>query len=317
MRGGRRTDEQCRCPLAGCPPSPVPPVSAAAPEGARADPPLRRGPLGAIVGAVGGPVAMWAPWAPWAPTPARRVGMGHNRAVSRGIARAVIALALAGTVLWFGLPLAASAVAGAVVSGAGLEGDGVVVSVEAMSPLKLLLLEADAVHIRSGPATFRGARFQSLDVRLLGLSLGAPPRAVAGRLDQVEFTDGSGVTMRAESVELSGAAEMPQVRIEISPAEVSSLLGRALPRELAPAATVALSAPDGVRIATAAGEISARLVPASDGSLELVVSGPGASTIRITVLTPGPALPLTLSGAGVEGGALVLRGTLDASSLGL
>jgi hypothetical protein len=243
--------------------------------------------------------------------------MGHNRAVSRGIARAVIALALAASVLWLGLPLAASAVASTVVSGAGLEGDGVVVSVEAMPPLKLLLLEADAVHVRSGPATFRGARFQSLDVRLLGLSLGAPPRGVAGRLDEVEFTDGSGVTMRAESVELSGAAEMPQVRIEIGAPALSSWIGRSWPSALGPIAVVALTAPDGVRISTAVGEIAARLVPTAGGGLELVVSGPGASTIRVTVFTPGPSLPLTLSGAAVEGGALVLRGTLDVRSLGL
>jgi hypothetical protein len=234
-----------------------------------------------------------------------------------GLLRVILALALAGAVLWFGLPVAASGAAGALVSAAGLKGEDVSISVEARPPLKLLLLEADAMRVRSGSGTFRGATFKALDVTLSGVGLGRPLGSVAGRIEGVEFTDASGSAVSADSIDLSGPATAPDVRIEISAAEVATLVSRVLPTGIGLASAIALSAPDAVRITTTIGEFGARLVTASDGGLRLVLDGAGVGTVTLTVFAPSLTLPLRLHSAAVEGDTLVLRGKVDAAALGL
>jgi hypothetical protein len=232
--------------------------------------------------------------------------------------RVVLTLVLAGAVLWIALPLAASAAAGAAVGAAGLHGEGVTVSVGADPPLKMLLLEADTLRVRSGPSTWSGVTFGQLDLTFTGLRLGAEPRTVEGRLDRVEFPDSTGAILRAATVFVSGAASTPDVRVELAAADFESLVGRALPAGLSgPSALIELVAPDQVRIHTALGEIVARLVVGQDGRLSLALSGAGVGRVTIALLEPDATLPLRLQSVEVDGGNVVLRGTVDARSIGL
>lgn len=235
-----------------------------------------------------------------------------------GLVRVILTLSLAGAVLWVALPVAASTLAGVAVGAAGLHGEDVSVSVSADPPFKLLLLEADTARVRSGASTWRGVTFGQLDLTFKGLRLGAVPGTVEGRLDRVEFPDSAGATLRAGTVFVSGTASTPDVRVEIAAADFQSLVGRALPAGLSGVSTlIELSPPDQVRIHTPLGEIVARLVLGQDGRLNLVFSGPGAGSVSIAILEPGAALPLQLHSVEVDGGNVVLRGTVDARSLGL
>jgi hypothetical protein len=172
--------------------------------------------------------------------------------------------------------------------------------------------------VRAGPSTWRGLRFAALDLTLTGLRLGAAPRDISGHIDGVEFPDVAGATVRATSIELSGPASTPDVRVLLGLADFSALVGRALPAGLGNAgARITLAAPDGVRIATPSGEATARIVLRPDGGLDLVVTTPGAGSVPVTLLAPGGPLPVRLSGVAVDGDRLVLSGSVDARSLGL
>jgi len=238
--------------------------------------------------------------------------------VLAGLVRLILTLSLAGAVLWLALPVAASTVAGVAVGAAGLHGDAVSVSVSADPPFKLLLLEADTLRIRSGPSSWRGVSFGQLDLTFTGLRLGTRPRTVDGRLDRVDLPDTRGGTLRAATVLVSGAAASPDVRVEFPVADIQSLIGRALPAELSAVSTlIELVPPDQVRLHTVLGEIVAHLVLGQGGRLDLVLGGPGVVTATITILEPGAALPPQLTSVEVDGGNVVLRGTVDARSIGL
>jgi hypothetical protein len=238
--------------------------------------------------------------------------------VLAGLIRLIVTLALAGAVLWVALPVAASTVASVAVGAAGLRGDDVSVSVGADPPLKLLLLEADTLRIQSGPSSWRGVTFGKLHLTFTGLRLGAGPGTVEGRLDRVEFPDTRGGVLRAETVLVSGAAATPDVRVQFPAADIQSLVGRALPADLAAVATlIELVPPDQVRIHSALGDIVGRLLLGPDGHLVLVLNVPGVGSATIAILEPGSALPLQLTSVELDDGSLVLRGTVDAHSIGL
>jgi hypothetical protein len=238
--------------------------------------------------------------------------------VIRALFRLVLGLLLAGAVLWFALPAAASSLAGVAVSAAGLTGDDISASVAARPPLKLLLLEADSIRVRSGAATWRGMRFGSLDVTIADIRLGGSPQRIDGTIRDVEFADDSGATVRATSIALSGAAATPDVEVTMSDADVSALVGRALPATLGGAgARITLASPSGVHITTAGGEATARIALRADGGLDLVVTVGAAPPLTLTLLAPGAAIPLRVSEVRVDGANLVLRGSADTRSLGL
>lgn len=235
-----------------------------------------------------------------------------------GLVRLILTLSLAGAVLWIALPVAASAAAGAALGAAGLHGEGVSVSVGADPPLKMLLLEADTLRVRSGPSTWRGVTFGQLDLTFTGLRLGAEPQGVEGRLDGVEFPDSAGGILRAATVFISGPAATPDVRVEFAAADVESMIGRALPGGFSSVSTlIELIPPDEARIHSALGDVVARLVLEQDGRLNLVLGGPGVGSVTVALLQPGAALPLQLRSVEIDGGHVVLRGTVDARSIGL
>ena len=66
----------------------------------------------------------------------------------------------------------------------------------------------------------------------------------------------------------------------------------------------------------AGGAVTARLSLGSDGSLNLIIDGPGRSTLTVSVLRPGAALPVQLQGISMDDATVELRGTLDARGLG-
>jgi hypothetical protein len=238
--------------------------------------------------------------------------------VLAGLVRLIATLSLAGAVLWVGLPVAASTLAGVAVGAAGLHGDTVSVSVNADPPFKLLLLEADTLRVQSGPSSWRGVTFGQLDLTFTELRLGTGPGTVEGHIDRVEFPDTRGGTLRAATVLVSGAAATPDVRVEFPAADIRSLIGRALPAELSAVSTlIELVPPDQVRLHTALGDIVAHLVLGQDGRLDLVLGGPGVVSATIAILEPGATLPLQLTSVEVDGGNVVLRGTVDARSIGL
>lgn len=236
----------------------------------------------------------------------------------RALVRLAVGLALAGAVLWFALPVAASSLASVAVGAAGVSGRDLWTTVIARPPFKLLLLEADALQVRAGPGTWRGLRFGRLDVTLEGLRLGAPPRTIDGRIDDAEFADASGASIRADAIVLSGSASTPDVRVELGLADLSAIIGRRLPEALGGGeARIHLAPPDGVRIVTAGGELTARIVLRPGGGLRLVVTAPAGSAIDFALLDPGPALPVRIATVTIDGDVLVLRGTVDARALGL
>src|SRR5512142_93137 len=96
---------------------------------------------------------------------------------------------------WFVLaPLAGAVIATGLVA-SGLSGSGTTVEVTASPPYELLSLHADAVDIHSSDVTWRGLSASTLDVRLIGLDLGArTAEAVRGRLDGVSIPTGGGNT---------------------------------------------------------------------------------------------------------------------------
>jgi hypothetical protein len=234
----------------------------------------------------------------------------------RALVRLALLLSLAAAVLWFALPAAAAGLAAAAVSATGLEGEDLEVTVIAHPPFKLLLLEADAVRVRAGRSTWRGATMERVDVTVTGLRLGSPPEGVEGRLDGVAFPGRSGEPLRASSVLLAGPASAPEVSVELEPAELAALLDRALRAELGRVVTVIPVPPDGVRITIAGAEFAARLEVTAEGGLVLVVGGSPIS-LRVTVLRPGEASPLVPRSVAVEVGRLVVHGTVDAALLGL
>ena len=231
--------------------------------------------------------------------------------------RLLLILLLAGAVLWVSLPLAASALARGAVVAAGLDGESVEVTVLANPPLKLLLLEADGIRIRSGRGTWRGIVFARLDATVTTARVGGSAGAIAARLDGVELPGEGGVHLQVGMVDVSGRLESADVVVRLSRAEVEVAVRQALPPDLrALAGTITLSPPDGVRIAAPGGEVFARLALTPDGSLGLRVEVPGQPAITATVFRPDVAVPIRLRGVTMDGSSVELRGTLDARDLG-
>jgi len=235
----------------------------------------------------------------------------------RGLRRLALGALLAGAVLWFALPVAASTLAWGAVAVAGLHGEGIEIAVVADPPLKLLLLEADAVHISARQGTWREIAFESLQASVTGLRLGGSRGVVDARLEGVELPAEEGARVRANTVLISGPLASADLRIQLSRDDVLAAVRKALPPDLAAfAGAISLVPPDGVRIATADGEVTARLSLGSDGSLNLTIDVPGRATLTATILRPGAALPLRLEGFSIDGASVELRGTLDGRGLG-
>ena len=236
----------------------------------------------------------------------------------RTLLRLLLTTLLAGAVLWVTLPLAASTLARGAVVAAGLEGEDIEVTVLADPPLKLLLLEADAVRISAGLGTWRGISFTGIDATVATTRLGGPLGAVEARLEGVQLPSEDGARLRVGTVLVSGPLASADLRIRLSSDDLEVALRQALPPDLGSlAGAITLAPPDGLRIATAGGDVAARLILRPDGSLDLSVDGPGGSSVTVTVLRAGAALPVRLQSVTVDDSWVELRGTLDARDLGL
>jgi len=231
--------------------------------------------------------------------------------------RLILTIVLAAAVLWFALPVAASTLGGAAVAAAGLRGEGVHVSVTADPPLKLLLLQADAVHIEAHDSTWHAYTFEVLDLTVSRLRGGVASGSIDGHLDGVGIPDGSGGTVRADTILVSRSVTNAELAIELTRDDVQAAVRRALAGKQGDLAAITLAPPDAVSIDTPAGQLLARLDVAQDGSLGLVLSAPGVPARTITLLEPGSELSIHFGSVAVSPTAVELRGTIDARTFGL
>lgn len=228
----------------------------------------------------------------------------------------VVALALLVTL---GLPPIAAGVLTGAVTASGLQADDTTVIVTSDPPTDLLTFHADEVRITASDATFRGVRIGSLDITLRGVNL--PARTadeVDGRLRQVSLGNGSQPSITLSSVRLSGGGDAVTVSSTVPAADARSLVADAVRSAVGARPTsVALTAPDGVRVGVSGLTIHGRLSVTPSGDLVVdVLDGPSAGD-RLTVIAASSQQLIRLSGATVTGsGGLRLTGTLSVGLLG-
>jgi hypothetical protein len=213
--------------------------------------------------------------------------------------------------IWFGGPPLAGTVVEATLTGSGFSADELDVKVEASVPVTLVAGRADRVTVDATGVRWSGLRAGSMslaidDVDLFGRTAGR----VEGRFDDAELTGLGGAPVPA-SISISGPASAATTKVRVDRSTVERLAAAAFQAEFGIRAdTVALVAPDEVRLGVAGQTLSARL--------EILPNGGVAATSplgTVTLVTAASSLPLTLSGLAVGENGLELTGTIDIASL--
>jgi len=212
-------------------------------------------------------------------------------------------------VLWFALPPVASGLAGAALGSAGFHGTGTRVDVGADPPLKLLLLDADRVHVVSSDASILDVHADAVDVLLRGVSI--PRRtfnSIEGTLGGVTFTPDTGPSFTAKTVQLSGPAEAAHATLTVDKSEVESMVSSAVGSATgSPVSNVKLSSPDRVSATVGGSTVTGRI--AVDPSGQLVLQAPTGQTIPL--VGTGPDERLHLQSVQIAGQDLELSGVMD------
>ena len=218
---------------------------------------------------------------------------------------------IVGLVVWFALPpLVATLAQGALVA-AGLEAATTTVDVLADPPPKLLTLTADTIRIRATNARFHGLEAVDVDVtlgdvRLIDRTFGE----LSGTLDFVTLPASDGQRITIPSVVLSGDAERAQATLTFPKAIAEDLaVGAVKATTGITPDRVTFSGPDRVRITGPGLAVDARLA-VQDGAL-LLVPPSSDSLGSITLVEPGPSVPVRIDSVRVIDGGLVLLATLD------
>ena len=229
----------------------------------------------------------------------------------------LVTLALLVTVavlaVWFLLPPLVGTLAQGALAAAGFQAATTTVTVTADPPPKLLGLTADAIRIRASNARYRGLEAVDVDVTLDDVRL--IDRTFGGLSGTLAFVSlpGAGGSPRVTipEVALSGDAERVRATLTFPAATAEELASSALERATGITSTkVVLSAPDRVRIEGRGLVLNGRLAVRSDGALLLVPPAQG-DLGSITLVTPGPDVPLRIDSFRIVDGGLVLVATLD------
>jgi hypothetical protein len=229
----------------------------------------------------------------------------------------VMAAVLVVVLAWLVVPAVANGVAGQVL-GASLGGQ-VQVHVESSFPPRLVLLQADAVHVTGTDLTIPGGQVTAgaLDIDLHDVDLLARTAAsVTGALTDVTVSTGSGgAPMQVARIDLAGPSDAIETTMTVAASEVEA---RAADEVAAAIGTrpsaVTLEAPDLLRMTVGGIQVDARLV-VEGGDLRARLTG-----LPIAALTLVPAAStgaLQLTGTHVSGGDLVIVGRLDPKAIGL
>jgi hypothetical protein len=229
----------------------------------------------------------------------------------------VLAAAVLGGIVLFGLPALAEGVLTVAIGAAGLQADDTRVTVTADPPTELLELRADRVRVTATGAMFRGLAIASFDVRFSDVALLERTAAgVDGTLTGVEVPIDGGAPVLLPSLALSGGGEDITVTTTLGGPEAEALIADAVEAEIGsrPSA-ITISAPD--RLVVRIGVVShATLAVTGTGDLiARVTDGPAAGR-TVVLLRGGEDLPVRLTSVRVTtAGDLRLAGSLDVGLL--
>jgi hypothetical protein len=212
---------------------------------------------------------------------------------------------------WFGGQPIAEALVTTGLTGSGLHSDDLRVHVQADPPLELATGRADRVVVDGRDVTWNGLTADTLhltldDVDFVGRSAGQ----TNGRLTGVELPNVDPPGSKA-TVDIAGPGTSAVVTVTIDNATVERMGIEAFEQKLGVRPSSAtLGEPNVIRFKTGPVTVSGALTIGPDGSL-------GVSTPlgTVTVLERSPSQPIQLTSVAVEGGNLVLTGTLNVKDL--
>ena len=221
----------------------------------------------------------------------------------------VVVLLVAG--VWFGGPPVAEGLVRTGLGSAGLRSDDLAVAVEADPPLELALGRADRVVVTGTDVAWDDYHADSVhlvldDVDLLGRSAAR----TTGELTGVELPGVEPGGSKAK-VEIAGRGPTASVAIMIPRATAEAMASAAFAQKtgIRPTSTT-LTAPNIIRFTAGPISASGAITVGPDGSL-----GVATPQGRVVVVEPEASDPIHLSRVAVEGGDLVLTGTVDVASL--
>ncbi len=230
------------------------------------------------------------------------------------LAALVLLVIVAGVAAWLAVPPILSGVATNLLGQLGVIGSNTAVTVASDPPLRLLILQVDAVQVTSQDVTLRNVRADRLgatlhDVSILDHRFGS----VTGRLDGVTFTETNGTSIDARTVTFAGPASAVVVKVELEAAAVRTLARRAVADQIGVGLeNVAISAPDRLTFDLPGGSLTGRLSVDAAGGLVFSALTSGAT---FDVFRPDPADHFRLRSVTVQGDAIELTGTLDVGQL--
>lgn len=214
--------------------------------------------------------------------------------------------------IWFAGPPIASTVLEATLTSSGFAADELDVSIDTSPPLVLIVGRADRVTIRASGVRWNGLKAESMvlamdDVDLFARSAGRADGSFEGV--ELEGPDGDPVLA---SIELAGPSDAAATTVRVDRVTVERVAEAAFEGEFGVKAdSVRLVAPNEIRLTIAGLTIAGRLEVVGDGGL--AISSPLGPPV--TLVTPDPSLPWTLTGLSIDDAGLVLTGTLEVSSL--
>jgi hypothetical protein len=223
----------------------------------------------------------------------------------------VLAIVLVVAGVWFGGPPVAAGLVRSALGSAGVHSDDLDVSVQAAPPLELALGRADRVVVTGTNVDWRDYHADTLNLVLDDVDLLARSAArTTGGLSGVELP-GADPPGSTATVEIAGRGPSASVTITIDRSTAEAMAAAAFEREtgVRPSSTT-LSEPNVIRFKAVQVDGSGAITVGSDGSL-----GVSTSRGRVIVIEPGASDPIRLTGVSVEGGDLVVTGTVDLASL--
>jgi hypothetical protein len=223
----------------------------------------------------------------------------------------VLAAAVVTAAAWFGAPPLASTVIASILDGSGYRATDSRITATASPPVRLLLGHADQVTIAGRDVTWRTFRAAAIDVTLDDVDLfGRTAGSITGTIDGAELRTADAVAPTAD-VTIDGPGDGARATILITAATVDPLVRRGFEKATGTQATsVALIAPDTLRVAIGGSTIEGRLAIDESGGLVLVTRLGSTELFSFD-----PSFPIKLTAVRVHDSDLELAGTLNADGL--
>jgi hypothetical protein len=224
----------------------------------------------------------------------------------------VIAAVVVVLLLWFGLPIAVSALATSALSSLGFSGTDTKVEVSANPPPLLITGHADSVHITSKQVGVSDLHAASIDVTLKGVDLlSRRIESVEGTLNGVSVAAPNSDTVEISTVTLSGPADGATATCSVTIAATEKLLESQLKAQ-GINAQVELKAPNLV-ILEVGGKAFGGHLAARDGQLFMVSDSPAMPSVLL--IAPGNGNPFRVTGVNIDSTNVNVTGTLDVQDL--